>query len=273
MIYSDCMYFGWVDLEMFVEGRGSLFFFMLFFFAVYYVVATLAKQGKKWDLRRLPQLDAIVEGIGRAVELGRPVHFSAGVARGGPGDPDRLHAYPMLRYIARECAQRDCRLITTVGRSEVYAVLDQIVREAAITAGKPEWYRAEDVQYLGDEQFVYVGGVMGLLIREKVATNLLFGYWRGSLINALEAGRLAGCLQIGGIGRMSGELGIMALGCDYWLILEELIAASAYLSEDPEQIGTVAAQDYVKFTIMAISIIGALLFTAGIDSLYKILHG
>ncbi len=255
---------------MFFEGRGTLFFFMVLVFVLSYAIAEWAKRGKTWDLRKLAPLDAIIEGIGRAVELGRPVHFSAGVDRAGPGDPDRGHAYPMLRYVAMNCAARNCRLITTVGKADVYAVCDQIVREAAIDARKPEWYKPEDVRFLGEDQFVYAAGVMGLLMRENVATNLMFGYHRGALINMLEAGRIAGALQIGGMARMTGELGFMALGCDYFLVLEEMVAASAYLSDDPGQIGTVATQDYIKFLLITVLIIGSLLITAGIDVIYNL---
>ena len=256
---------------MFFEERGALFFFMIFVFVVAYGISEWAKRGKTWELRKLAPIDAILEGIGRAVELGRPVHFSAGVDRAGPGDPDRGHAYPMLRYVAMNCAERDCRLITTVGKGDVYAVIDQIVKEAAIDAGKPEWYRPDDVRFLGEDQFVYAAGVMGIISREHVATNLMFGYHRGALINMLEAGRMAGALQIGGMARMTGELGFMALGCDYFLVLEELVAASAYISGEPGQIGTVATQDYLKFLLIAIILIGSLLYTVGIDTLYKIL--
>ncbi len=257
---------------IFIAERGTLFFFMVFVFAAIYAVSELAKRGKTWELRRLAPLDAMLEGIGRAVELGKPVHFSAGVDRAGPGDPDRGHSYPLLRYVAMECAKRNCRLITTVGKADVYAVCDQIVKEASVDAGKPEWYKPEDVQFLGENQFVYAAGVMGLLMREQVATNLMFGYHRGSLVNMLEAGRMAGALQIGGMARMTGELGMMALGCDYFLVLEEMVAAAAYISNDPGQIGTVATQDYIKFLLIALVVIGCILITAGFDGLYKILN-
>ncbi len=252
---------------IFIEGSGSLFFFMVATFATIYLVSEWAKKGKKWELRRLVPLEAILEGIGRAVELGRPVHFSAGVDRAGPGDPDRGTAYPLLRYTAMECAKRNCRLITTVGKADVYAVCDQIVKEAAIDAEKPEWYNPDDVRFLGEDQFVYAAGVMGLLIQEKVATNLMFGYHRGSLINMLEAGIMAGALQVGGIARMTGELGMLALSCDYFLVLEEMVAAAAYISGDPAQIGTVATQDYIKIAVMGFIVTGAILTTLGSDVL------
>lgn len=261
-----------VQKMFFIEGRGALFFFMIAVYAVTYAVSEWAKKGKTWELRKLAPIDAISEGIGRAVELGRPVHFSAGVDRAGPGDPDRGHAYPMLRYVAMNCAQRNCRLITTVGKADVYAVIDQIVREAAIDAGKPEWYNPEDTRFLGEDQFVYAAGVMGILAREKVATNLMFGYHRGSLINMLEAGRMVGALQIGGMARMTGELGFMALGCDYFLVLEELVAAAAYISQDPGQLGTVATQDYIKFFLIAVIALGALLITGGIEVLVNLVN-
>jgi len=255
---------------IFVDGRLTLFVLMACMYGAAFFIGQWAKRGKTWYLRKMPAIDALVEGIGRATELGRPVHFSAGVDRAGPGDPDRAQAYPILKFVAENCAQRDCRLITTVGKADVYAICDQIVKEAAVTSGNPDWYKAEDVQFLGEDQFVYAAGVMGLLPQEKVATNYIFGYHRGSLINLLEAGKMNDCFQIGGMARQSGEMAFLAICCDYWMVLEEMIAAGAYISKDPGQLSTVATQDYVKFALLALMITGALLITANIDFIKRL---
>jgi len=257
---------------MFVEGRVSLFVLMVAVYGLAYLVSQWSKSGKTWNLRKLPAVDAIVEGIGRAVELGKPVHFSAGVDQGGPGNPARAAGYTVLKYVATNCAQRGARLITTVGKADVYAICDQIVKEAATVSGNPEWYKPEDVRFLGEDQWVYSAGMMELLAKEQVVTNYIFGYHRGSLIILLEAGRQNNCFQISGMAQEAGDLCFLAICSDYWLVLEEMVAIGAYLSGEPEQLGTVVTQDYVKIAIiLGILIPGALLITAGIDIFQKLL--
>lgn len=255
---------------VFIEGGQTLFIGTLIILVGLFVMQNQAKKGKTWNIRRIPGLDAIYEGIGRCVELGRPVHISAGIASGGPGDPDRTAAWPFISYVAKKCAEVNCRLIATVGRADALPILESVVKEAAIAAGNPEWYNPDDVRYLGENQYVYCAGVMGLLAREQCAMNLIFGMQRGGVILQIESGNLAGAFQIGGMARRSGELGFMAL-CDYSFLLEDMTAASAYISGDAEKISVIVVQDYVKFAIIAILILGTLLFTANINVISNIL--
>ena len=52
--------------------------------------------------------------------------------------------------------------------------------------------------------------------------------------------------------------------CDYTLIGEELYAASAYLSKEPIQIGTLRGQDLGKAFILSVIGIGTLLATVAV---------
>ena len=51
--------------------------------------------------------------------------------------------------------------------------------------------------------------------------------------------------------------------CDYTLIGEELYAASAYLSKEPVQIGTLRGQDIGKAVVLSAIAIGVVLVTVG----------
>ena len=52
--------------------------------------------------------------------------------------------------------------------------------------------------------------------------------------------------------------------CDYTLIGEELYAASAYLSREPIQLGTLRGQDFGKAFILVVLALGTLLATVGV---------
>jgi hypothetical protein len=70
-------------------------------------------------------------------------------------------------------------------------------------------------------------------------------------------------MQIGGTARLY-QIPFFAALCDYVLIGEEMFAAGAYVSGDPQQIGSIAAQDWYKLAALALGILGALLATVGV---------
>ncbi|MBE0634087.1 hypothetical protein IH574_05905, partial [Candidatus Bathyarchaeota archaeon] len=61
--------------------------------------------GKVPKLRRIPGIDAIDEAIGRAVEMGRPVYCSHGIAdlRAATTGPQTLAGLSVLNYVAKRC--------------------------------------------------------------------------------------------------------------------------------------------------------------------------
>ena len=60
---------------------------------------------------------------------------------------------------------------------------------------------------------------------------------------------------------MPAQLPFFVAACDYTLIGEELFAASACLSGDPKQLGSLKGQDAGKVIVMAGIILGALTAT------------
>ena len=60
---------------------------------------------------------------------------------------------------------------------------------------------------------------------------------------------------------MPSQLPFFVASCDYTLIGEEFFAASAYLSDDPLQIGSLKGQDYGKFMSVLILVVGIMFAT------------
>ena len=60
---------------------------------------------------------------------------------------------------------------------------------------------------------------------------------------------------------MPSQLPFFVSACDYTLIGEELFAASAYLSRDPRQLGSLKGQDVGKLIVMVTIVIGSLTAT------------
>ena len=60
---------------------------------------------------------------------------------------------------------------------------------------------------------------------------------------------------------MPSQLPFFVAACDYTLICEEFFAASAYLSGQPYQLGSLKGQDVGKLLVGAVLLVGATLAT------------
>ena len=60
---------------------------------------------------------------------------------------------------------------------------------------------------------------------------------------------------------MPSQLPFFVAACDYTLMGEELFAASAYLSGDPKQLGSLKGQDVGKLIVMGAIVLGSLAAT------------
>jgi hypothetical protein len=59
--------------------------------------------------------------------------------------------------------------------------------------------------------------------------------------------------------------------CDYMLLAEELFAAGASVSNDPDMLGSIKGEDVIKLLLVAVTGIGFLLGAAGITVIADLL--
>lgn len=252
---------------MIYEGRTAMFVMFCLLTGLYLWSISNARKGVGLQTRRVPGLDALDEGLGRAAEMGRPVHYTMGLQN---FEAQTFASMEILKYAAAQCAKLDVRIIATNYHPAVHPVIEEVVRGAYMEAGRPDAYRADDVRYLSDNQLAYTSGVIAILEREKVAVNLLFGpFYAESLIFA-EAGHAAGAMQISGTAN-THQLPFLVAACDYTLIGEEMFAAGAYLSKNPVLTGSLMGQELGKYIAVALMTLGAILATFKITFLKDIL--
>ncbi len=77
-------------------------------------------------------------------------------------------------------------------------------------------------------------------------------------------------MQIGGTNN-THQMPFMVATCDYMLLAEELFAAGAVISQDPDMLGSIKGEDMIKILLMAIIGIGFLLGAAGITVIADLL--
>ncbi|HHX10374.1 MAG TPA: hypothetical protein GX729_03225 [Firmicutes bacterium] len=252
-------------------AQGQVFSFitlLIYCIAVLMMIGRARKGMKIPELYQVPGLEAMDEAIGRCTEMGRPLHFSPGIA--GVDDAQTLAGLSILSYVAAQCAKYDTDIIVTNRRTVVYPISEEIVRQAFIQEGKLQNFKVENVRFISEDQFAYATGVTGIMYREKPAANLLLGgFWAESLVFA-EVGATAGAIQIAGTAN-THQIPFFVAACDYCLIGEELYAASAYLTREPILMGSIIVQDWGKMFAAICIVLGVILRTFNITFLTDIM--
>jgi hypothetical protein len=230
--------------------------------AVLYMIF-MARRGVKLEVRRIPGIDVIDEAIGRATEMGKPVHITNGLATlYSAASPQTIAGLSVLSYSAKQCAKNGTPLITTIYVPETIPLIMEIYREASVMAGAPEWFNEYNIRYMSSERFSYATGVQGVLQREKPAASLLMGNFMAEALVFAESGYLAGAIQVAGTAATS-QIPFFVAVCDYTLLGDELYAAGAYLSGDSTQIASIAGQDIGKYWAIVLLLVGLILSAIG----------
>lgn len=237
----------------YVGGRVVVFFLsMLILGAILH-----ARSGGPTFIRRIPGLTAVDETVGRATEMGRPITFSLGL---GQLDIITLQALAIALHVVRLAIRFGTRVIVTMRYPTVYAVAEQAISDAYAEAGRPESFNREDVRFLSDRQFAYASAMMGLIIRERAASNYMFGEFYAESLILAEAGNQVGAIQVAGTPTIT-QIPFFIAACDYTIIGDEYYAATAYLTRDPVLSGSLVGQDRGKMIILGTVLLGVLLAT------------
>lgn len=212
-------------------------------------------------LRRIPGLDAVDEAIGRATELGKPILYLTGAH--DMGDPSTIAAAVILGRVATRAAAYETELMVPHREPITMAVCQEITKQAYLEAGKPDLFKEDSNFFITSDQFSYTAAVDGIMLRRKPAANFFMGAYFAESLLLTETGASTGAIQIAGTDS-DHQLPFFVTTCDYTLIGEELYAASAYLSKEPIQIGTLRGQDIGKAVILSVILIGTVSATIGV---------
>ena len=193
--------------------------------------------------------------------MGRPVLFITGIL--DINDIQTLAGITVLSRVARTAAEYGADLEVPTCRALVMTTARETVQEAYLAAGRPDAYNEDRIYYLTDEQFGYVAGVTGTMVRDKPAACIYMGAFYAESLILAETGNHIGAIQVAGTA-MPSQLPFFVAACDYTLIGEEFFAASAYLSGDPQQMGSLKGQDMGKLIGALGIILGVLMATLSI---------
>lgn len=220
-----------------------------------------ARQGRPVKVRRIAGLEAIEEAVGRATEMGRSCLFVPGIM--DLNEIQTMAGLNILSRVAKVAAEYDAKVEVPTSRSLVMTAARETVQAAFLAAGRPDSYAEDLIYYVTDEQFGYVAFLTGKMVREKPAACFYLGAFYAESLMLAETGNSIGAIQIAGTAEPA-QLPFFVAACDYTLIGEEFFAASAYLSGDPDQLGSLQGQDLGKLLVGTLLIVGSLLATGAV---------
>lgn len=253
--------------QWFNWSRGWCLLFVLFVCGAIIFYIMKATKGDEIYVRKIAGIDAVDEAVGRATEMGRKIFFIPGIQ--DMNDVQTIAGIAILGRVAQMAAQYETWLEVPVSKSLVMVTARETMKEAYTQVGKPDLFREAQVHYITDDQFGYAAAIDGMVVREKPATIFYMGAFFAESLILAETGNAAGAIQIAGTA-MPSQLPFFVAACDYTLIGEELFAASAYLSREPRQLGSLKGQDMGKALFIIAIIIGVFLTMTGLYDLSKI---
>ena len=220
----------------------------------------MARKGKPLKVRKIAGLEAVDEAVGRATEMGRSILFIPGIQ--DMNEIQTIAGLTVLSRVARTAANYDAKLEVPTSRSLVMTAASETVQASYLSVGSPDAFNQDLIYYVTDEQFGYVAHLSGMMVREKPAACFYMGAFFAESLILAETGNSIGAIQIAGTA-MPAQLPFFVAACDYTLIGEEFFAASAYLSGEPEQLGSLKGQDVGKVIVGVVMIIGITVATIG----------
>lgn len=239
----------------FKTGLISSFFFLIGFSIMVFVAYYLVSRGKEVTIRKMPAIEALDEAVGRAAEMGRPIHTTPGdTGLTGLTAPQTVAGLEVCSAVARRSAEVDVDMYITTPDAVVHTLQTDMVQQAYRLAGA-EYDSTNSILFPFWTSFAV--GISGLVYRENVASNICIGGWHGIVLILMETASRIGAFQIGGTAAIS-QLPWFVACCDYYVLGEEVFAAGAYLSQNVSDVSAIWSQDIFKLVVTAVIVIGIL---------------
>lgn len=178
--------------------------------------------------------------------------FSLGT--GGVGGSDTattLAGLTILDSLAEEAAATDTPLIVTLGDPTSLVVAQDILRRAYIRQGNMPGYNPRSVRFVAASPLPYAAGVLDILSRQEMSVNVMAGVFGPEVAFIAEGGSKQGLVQIGGAADPA-PLGVLYPTADHLLIGEEMFVGGGYMTEQPARVGSVLAQDAIRWVMVVV---------------------
>jgi hypothetical protein len=245
-----------------VNSYGLLgLIFVLVFLGLMITSAVLLRQREGLILREISAFTRLQRAIGLAVEAGSRLHISLG--RGQLISTQSAIGYvglSILDRIARSTSISDRPPVATSGEGTLGILSQDTQRGAAKTLGVE--FDPMRGRITGLSPYSYSAGTLSLIEEEDVGANMLIGSFGSEVGLITEAAERSESMTLGGTDNLSGQAVLFASAQEP-LIGEETYAGGAYLGVGPMHIASLYAQDILRWVLIGLIVIGAILNLLG----------
>jgi hypothetical protein len=228
--------------------RGAIVILLIFVAAIYFFTLR-ARSGQMPLLRRIRAFDVLRGLPGQAIEAGRDLHLSLGIGSlANETTSDSLAGLTVLDYLAQQAAD--------TGVSPMISMADPTVmlfaQNALRAAHRNDPDRAEEayrcIRWIAPQPAAYAAGVMNILNIDRVEANVMVGNFGDEYLLMGETAAWRGIAHIGGTSNPN-TLPFIYASAQETLLGEEIYAAGAYLQKRPAHLGSLAAQDLMRWLV------------------------
>jgi len=259
--------------KMILEGyRFDLILLLVNVGLIYYFMKK-AEGGKLPTIRQIPFIEELDSIVGRAAEMGRPIHYSTGY--GGLHDEWAVMCVAglaLLSKVAELCGKYRVWLQFTCFRGYLVPIGQDLLKKGYEKGGNPDMYTPDMVSYVGEDQPAYIAFMMDYFMTERPAVAMMFGAIQAEMNHHLMMSARVGAICCAGTPRLYYQ-GKMALMADFALLGEELYVAGASITKDPVHLGSVEAEDYSKIIVILLMIFAAIAVNINMPDLFSGLVG
>jgi Domain of unknown function (DUF6754) len=212
------------------------------------------------DIRAFTRLN---HAIGRVVEDGTRLHVSLG--RGALATPQSASALAgllLLRRLSESTSAGDQPPIATSGDAAL-ALLSQDTLQTGSQASAQGSYDPTAGRLTGLTPFSYAAGTMAAILDENISTNVVMGNFGAEAGLLTEAAERANTFTLAASDNLTAQ-SVLYASAQEPLIGEELYAAGAYFDAGPLHSASLTVQDILRWLIIIVMLIGALLKLTGI---------
>jgi hypothetical protein len=255
---------------MIVAGKRLELVMLLVFMASLYLAIRLARK-RLPEVKILPCLDALEEGVGRAAEMGKPVWFGTGMyGLAGQYTVMNICGISIMGKVSELCGKYGVWLQYQTNEPNIIPAARDIIKQGYAKGGRPEMFNPEMGQFTGGRQGNLIRVSIAYIQRERPAALFMFGALLAECGQTLGWGSKIGTMIFAGTPRLYYQAHLVLLA-DYQLLGEELYAAGALISEDPFQLGVIEGKDYMKLMVFALMLLAIIAVNSGAFDIWRLI--
>ena len=194
-----------------------------------------------------------------SVEAGKRLHISLG--RGNIHDLQGGAAFiglTILDRCAREASNSDRPPISTSGDGVINILSQDTLQYTYHSLATEQRYDPTNARMTGLTPLAYAAGAMPVIHDEQISTNIFAGHFGSEVALLTEAGERSRSLTVAGSDNLTAQA-ILYATSDEPLLGEELYAAGAYLGAGTAHSASLYMQDILRWVLVAIIVLGAIL--------------